>query len=538
MGSPSEETEIGWIAVAGRFGGVVAAAAILWGVSFPGLNPAGQRLLAVTALMAIWWLTQAIPIAATSLVPLAAFPLLGIQSAKVVSQAYINDNVFLYLGGFVIALGIERWGLHRRMALHIVKLLGTSPRRIVLGFIVATGFLSMWISNTACTLLMLPIGLAMLSSLKEFAAATGELEPDDPAFRRFAVALMLAIAYSSTIGGMMTLVGTPTNIAFLQIWKALFPNAPEISAGQWIITWTPFGIVFLLVQWQVLVFRMPPLPGCERLERRFLQDQLTALGSASRGEWLMLLIFLTTALLWVFRTPLQLGPNLAVPGWGPHAQQLLGHWGIDGKQAKDWINDSTVAMTMALLMFCIPAERATGNKVRYLMDWSTAERLPWGVLLLFGGGFALAEAFRSTGLSEWVGREVTRTISGTSPWLLVAGLCLSITFLSELTSNVATVTTLLPILAGVALDLPMDPRLVMIPATIAASCGFMLPIATPPNAIVFGTGHVPVGQMMRSGFLLNLIGTILTTLATFWLLVPQQGIAPDRVPGWAARETP
>lgn len=525
---------LGWLIGIGLFVGILA---------FPaptGLPPEAQRVAAVTALMALLWLTQAIPIAATSLIPLVAFPLLGIQSARGVSSAYINENVFLYLGGFIIALGVERWGLHRRFALHIVRRIGSSPKRVVLGFMLATGFLSMWISNTASTLLMLPIGLALLVALHEVAhehEEAGDTPVDpvfDPALQKLAAVLMLGIAYSASIGGLTTLVGTPTNIAFLQIWRAQFPHGPEISAGQWMIMFVPLGAVMLLAAWRVLVFRLPMIPGAERMDRQFFTRRLQALGRPGRGEWLMLVIFTTTALLWIFRTPFQIGAEPLLPGWGGYTERLLIHWGVPAESTGNWIDDSTVAMAMALLCFCLPVDRGDSGRVRWLMDWKTAERLPWGILLLFGGGFAIADGFRTSGLSIWVGREFADVVGGAPPWLLVMGVCFLLTFLTEFTSNVATVSALLPILAGAAISLEIDPRLLMIPATLSTSCAFMLPIATPPNAIVFGSGHVSMTQMVRYGILLNLLGVLLTTLATFLLLIPQQEIRTDRLPEWAA----
>jgi sodium-dependent dicarboxylate transporter 2/3/5 len=517
---------------------------IVWFYPAPGdLPPAAQRLAAVTALMAVLWLTQAIPIAATSLLPLALFPLLGIQNAADVSKSYISKSIFLFLGGFIIALGIEKWGLHRRMALHVVRLLGTSLKRIVLGFMLATAFLSMWISNTASTLLMLPIALAMISSLRDLSqpADTTNSTAADPAndvMSRMTLALLLGIAYAASIGGLTTLVGTPTNVAFVGIWENEFPLAPEMSAGRWMVAVAPLGLVLLLCTWAVLVWRLPRLPGKQRLDRSFFSDKLRELGRPTFAERLMLVVFASTALLWIFRQPLQFGAFTFPFSWGVPLQSCLVRLGVDAELAVKYVDDSTVAMTMALLMFFLPAARDENGRQQYLMDWETAERLPWGILLLIGGGFALAGAFTGTGLSEWIGHRFAEGVQDWPLWLLIAAVCLLLTCLTELTSNVATVSTLIPILASVCPKLGIDPRLILIPATISASCAFMLPIATPPNAIVFGSGRVRMVDMAKYGIVLNLLGVVLVTAATYYFIIPQFGISLEGLPDWAEPVAP
>lgn len=525
----------------GLLGKIAALAAFAAVVALPtptGMEPAAQRMAAVTLAMAILWLTQALPIAATSLIPLVAFPLLGIMPAQEVSTKYVDHNVFLFLGGFIVALGIEKWGLHRRMALHIVRLLGTSLPRVVLGFMLATAFLSMWISNTASTLLMLPIGLAMISSLKELLEQDDGNDIDDadthPEIAHLGVVLMLAIAYGASIGGFTTLVGTPTNVTFVGIWgeyfsQKKFPDAPEFSAGGWMAAVFPLGLMLLLCAWGVLTWRLPRHIGGTKLDRRFFGDKLRALGPPTSAEWRMLVIFVTTAALWIFRKPLTFGGTEFVPGWGNGVAYLLSDWGVTAKG----IHDSTVAIGMAVLMFAIPAARDAGGRTRFLMDWQTAEKLPWGILLLIGGGFAIARGFTATKLSNWIGDEFAAAVGGWPAWALVLGVCLLMTFLTELTSNVATVSAMMPIFAAASLSIGVDPRLIMIPAVISASCAFMLPIATPPNAIVFGSGRLRMGQMVRYGVLLNFIGAVLITIATFVLLVPQLGISLGELPAWA-----
>ena len=571
--SSAEEPVSETVAIVGRWLGLGLGLAVLLAPKPDGLDPAGQRLAAVVLLMAVWWVTQAMPEAVTSLLPLALFPLLGIQPAKTVGQSYLGDNSFLYLGGFIIALGIERWGLHRRIALLTVTAVGTSPKRIVLGFLLATFCLSMWISNTATTLLMLPIATALLATLEKLRrpqagavagpmpavtglnaepvsgkalAAGGALStarkpaasalpltsddavpppiPPDRAFDHFALALTLGIAYAATIGGLTTLVGTPTNIAFVNIWTKQFPDEPVISAGQWMLTWTPFGIVFLLCTWRLLVWGMKTPAGFEGLDRGFFLKRIRELGAMRRGEWIMLALFLLTALLWIFRTDFQFGAEPLIPGWNRLTASWLMAWKIPAKEAFDYISDATVGMTVAMLMFVIPVDRNPRGQTRFLMDWETASKLPWDILLLFGGGFAIAGAFESTKLSVWVGQVFSHVAAGQPVWVLVAAVCLLLTFLSEFTSNVATVNAVVPIIAAASVALNVDPRLLMIPATIAASCAFMLPIGTPPNAIVYGTGRIRMSQMAGYGLILNLLGVVLATLATLWLMVPQLGI--------------
>ena len=558
----SDNTTAQLVAMIGRWGGLVLFL-LVWFIPAPeGLAPAGQRLLAATLLMGTYWLTGAMPIYATSLIPLALFPLLGILSAKEVSSAYISHTVFLFFGGFVIALGIERWGLHRRIALRILTSVGSSPKRVVLGFMLATGFLSMWISNTATTLLMLPIALSLASSLREIR------NEDDQGESAFEIALLLGIAYSASIGGMLTLVGTPTNVAFAEIFRRQFPEAPEISMGAWIMAFLPMGLVFFTIVWWMLC---RPIKRTAPVEKDFFRDRLKALGPPSYGEKCMLAIFAITAALWMFRSDLDFGLGFTIPGWKHIAARwlvaLMGdpsgvevltlNEATDGKLlavsaiqsgiestiaqklklVTSYINDSTIAMTMCLVMFLIPVRSPAASPSsprRFLMDWKTLDKMPWGILLLFGGGFALADAFTATGLSGWIGHAAGGLLGALPVWVIVAGICLTITFLTEFTTNIATVAAFMPVLAALAVNLGIDPRLIMIPAALSASCAFMLPIATPPNAIVFGSGRVRTQDMARNGVLLNLIGVVLITAITFTWALPRLGVEGDgKSPEWA-----
>jgi sodium-dependent dicarboxylate transporter 2/3/5 len=488
-----------------------------------GMNPEAHRLIAVTVLMAGLWITQAVPLAATSLLPLALFPLLGIMKPDEVSKAYINDTLFLYIGGMIIALGIERWQLHRRIALHLVSIVGVSPRRLVLGFLISTAALSMWISNTACTLMMLPIALAMLKTLDDADAAL----PSAARIRQghttqLAAPLLMSIAYSASLGGMMTLVGTPTNSSAAGIYRDQLPHAPEVTMADWIMTCGPIGIVYLAVTWFVLTRGLAQATSADRALEDDLKLQLRSLGPATSAEFRMMLVFGLTGLLWITRTKLVIGSVTLLPGWldGFRAfSQML--TGSTAALKGDIISDATVSMTMAVLLFFLPSgtRDRTGRSIP-LMDWPTANRLPWDMILLFGGGFALADGFRTTELSAWLGSALQAHLHGQSPWVVVAVLCTLMIFLTELTSNVATVNTVMPTLLAMAAPLGMDARLIFIPVTLAASCGFMLPIGTPPNAIVFSTGRISSRQMAGYGLILNLVGTPILTLGTFLIIGP------------------
>lgn len=531
---------------AGRWLAPLVFVGLLWCPAPEGLPVSAWRLVAVTVAMAILWFTQGLPIAATSLIPLCAYPLLGIQKADEVSKSYIDSNIWLSLGGFIIALGIERWGLHRRMALHVLCGLGTSPRRLVLGFMAATCFISMWISNTAAALMMLPIGMALLKTLEELSA--GSKSPDGstvdgsrlsmPWLPVLGTSLVLGIAYAASIGGTMTTVGTPTNVAFLGIWSRQFPNAPQVPTGQWIMSFGPFGVVMTLATWLVLTRHLPRQLPRNWLPADFFRNRLHALGRPRRGELWMFVIFVSTALLWIFRAPFQIGEKPLVMGWGNWLETVLAALGWAGSFKATFLHDATVSISMCLLMFCIPVEKDKQGKTAFLMDWQTAHRLPWDLVLLFGGGFALAGAFETTGLARWIGDNLTSIVTVRSIILWIIIICTLMTFLTEFTSNVATANMFLPIIASVSVSLGYDPRLLMLPATISTSLGFMLPVGTPPNAIVFGTGRVRIDQMARYGFVVNLLGIVLVSITTLFWMVPVMGISLTKKPDWAVNAVP
>jgi len=487
------------------------------------LPRAARNTLAVTILMATWWMTVAIPIPATSILPMFLFPVLGILPSGTTAANYANNITFLFMGGFILALGIQRWGLHRRIALHVVHVVGTNPHRMVLGFMLATAILSMWISNTATVLMMLPIAMAVITSMREVAGGKG--------MGSFAPALLLGIAYSASIGGLATPIGTPPNMSFLRILEILYPQAPTISFGHWFLSFLPLVVIFLPVSWLLLTRVIHKLGrGTVGAGREVIREELSGLGSMSRSERRMLGVFVATALLWITRGDLEMGA-ISIPGWAGLVERALSLEHFSG-----YLHDATVAVGMALLIFLIPGDRDEEGKSRKLMDWETAVQLPWGILLLFGGGFALASALKESGLSQYLGEAFAGHVQDLHPIVLVAAVCLLLTFLTELTSNTATTEVMLPVLAGAAGAMGINPLLLMVPATLSASCAFMLPVATPPNAIVFGSGQVEMRQMIRAGIWLNFIGAILITLVFYFVSSRLLGIDLTTVPTWAVTQ--
>ena len=460
-----------------------------------GLSVAGWRTAAAAMLMAVWWITEALPIPATSLVPLVLFPLLGAGTIRETAAPYADPLIFLFLGGFLIATAMQRWGLHKRIALRIIGLVGTGPRALVAGFMLASAFLSMWVSNTATAMMMLPIGLSVVQLAEE-------AETETAMHHHFALALLLGIAYGCNIGGMATLIGTPPN--------ALMAGFIEVTYGQTIsfVNWLAVGLplvavglplTFLVLTRVVFPLRMTALPGGHAL----IEGALKGLGRMKRGEQWVALVFALTALLWITR-PLLTGllPNLS---------------------------DAGIAMAGGLILFVIPIELKRGV---FVHSWESARRLPWGTLLLFGGGLSLASAFVRTELATWIG-ETLQAI-GFLPVLVVVLVTVTvIVFLTELTSNAATTAAFLPVVAAFAIGIGQNPLLLAVPAVLGASCAFMLPVATPPNAIVYGSGRVPIPQMTRAGIWLNLLFIILITALAYTLLLLVFDVGIGIVPEWA-----
>ncbi len=476
--------------------GPVLFLAVLLILDFTPDNPLPTRMAAVAVLMATWWITDAIPLFATSLLPMVLYPLLGILAGKTTAPLYINSTIFLFLGGFLIALAMEKWNLHRRIALFIIRRVGGGPSRLILGFMVAAAFLSMWISNTATAIMMVPIGMAIVLQME---ARFGRRETHS-----FTLALMLGIAYACSLGGMATLVGTPPNLAFARIYEISFPEAEPIAFGAWFVMALPIATVMLAVVWLLLTRVFFRFPDHLTADRAIVDREYAELGPPSYEEKVVLAVFSLTALLWVFRNPLQLG-FLSIPGWS----QLLPVAGL--------LDDGTVALFMALLLFIIPTRSAEANSVA-IMTGSRIRSLPWEIVLLFGGGFALAEGFQVSGLADLIGNRFG-VLGDVHPLVMVGLICLSLTFLTEVTSNTATTQMILPILASLSVEMQVSPLLLMIPATLSASCAFMMPVATPPNAIVFGSGRIRIPEMARVGLIINLVGVVLIALL-FYLLGP------------------
>ena len=511
MEESSEETGkgSGLISNLALIGGLVVSLLFVLLVDLSPGNPAVTRTAAVALLMAIWWITEAVPLAITSLLPLILFPTLGIMSGNTVAPLYLNNIIFLFIGGFLVALAMQRWGLHKRIALRILLWFGIRPRGILLGLMVAAAFMSMWISNTATTMMMLPIVFAIVLNLEE---AVGK-----SAVKKYAVAVLLAIAYGASIGGIATLVGTPPNLAFVRILDISFVNAPNITFTTWMMLAFPISVVLLIfVWWLLVVFYCPKKSEFKGVDTELFKKQYRDLGPLLFEEKVVLVDFILLALLWLSRETLTIG-NFTIPGWS----QLFGK--------PNYIDDGTVAITMAFLLFLVPAKRQGFSRV---MDWKAVTKLPWGIVLLIGGGFALASAFKESGLSMWFCNQL-QSAGTLPPIVLIAIICFMMTFLTEMTSNTATAQMLLPILASLAVAVKMNPLLLMIPGTISCSCAFMLPVATPPNAIVFGTERLRIWDMARTGFLINLFGVVLVTLVMYFWGQTVFGIDVTQFPDWA-----
>ena len=474
-----------------RIGFVAGAMACLLLLLLPApaaLSPAAWRTAGVVALMAIWWTTEAVPLAATAMLPLVLFPLFGILPMPAAAAPYANDIVFLSMGGFLIAVAMERCGLHRRIALGIVAMVGTRPNRLVLGFMLAAAFLSMWISNTATTAMMYPIGMAIAVLFRP---------QDQEGPFELGICLMLGIAYASTIGGITTLIGTPPNA----VLAATVNETLGITIGfvDWMMVGVPIAVVFLPVGWLLLTRVMYP-PGELRGDAEgVLSDERAKLGPMSRSEWTVAIVFVVTALAWVLRESKQIG-DVTIPGIEAFAP---------------WVKDSTIAMAAAVLLFLVPTN---WRQFTFALDWPTAKRIPWDIIVLFGGGLSMARAMSETGLAEWIGNAVTQ-FAAWPAWLILGGVAFLFLFLTEVTSNVATATMAMPIMAGAASGLGLAPLQLMATAALAVSMAFMLPVATPPNAIVFASGYVTVPQMAKVGFWFNLISGVLVTVAAS-VLVP------------------
>ena len=465
----------------GLLSGPLAFILVLFFFQPEGLNPEAKAILASTIWIAIWWITEAIPIAVTALLPIILFPLTGGLDLTQTTASFGHKYVFLYVGGFIIAIAIQKWNLHKRIALNIIRIIGTNVVKIILGFMIATAFMSMWISNTATAVMMLPIAMAIVAQLKD---NPNTIEDENEIFGK---ALMLGIAYSASIGGVSTLIGTPPNLVLAGVVEETFGY--EITFSEWFKFGFPISIILLFICWKYITgiafkFKQKDFPG----GREEINNQLKLIGKISYEEKLIAIVFSLTAFAWVTRDYLL---KILIPV----------------------IDDTIIAMVSAIIIFLLP----TKDGKRRLLNWDEAVKLPWGILLLFGGGMALAAGFKESGLALWIGNQMT-LLDGVSLFLLVFILITSVNFLTEITSNLATTAMLLPILYPMAINIDVHPFILMVSTTVAASCAFMLPVATPPNAVVFGSGYLRIPDMVKIGIWMNIISIFLLTFFIFYLL--------------------
>jgi sodium-dependent dicarboxylate transporter 2/3/5 len=462
----------------------IAVSLLLYFVNPFGVSPAAAKVLAIAGLMITWWITEALPMPVVALFPLVLFPLLKISSIKATGAFYGNEVIFLFMGGFMLGLAIEKWNLHRRIALNIVRLTGTSGDRIILGFILATGLLSMWLSNTATTMMMFPIALSVIHVMKENNKGEGSI-------RNFSLTIMLAIAYAANIGGIATIIGTPPNVAYKGYIKEAYNY--EIGFVDWMLLCTPLAILLLAtLYWVMVKWLFPNRIKSDDGTRQLIQSEVNQLGPLSTAEKRVLIIFIVTALLWILRKIIN--------------------------DAQNWfeLDDTMIAVMCAVALFICPAG-ANEEKNDSLLEWGDTSKMAWGILLLFGGGIALAGALEKAGLMEQLGQWLSQ-FSGNG-FILVLVIVFVSMFISEVMSNVAQVIVFAPVVSSLADALHMNPLLLGIPMTLAASCAGMLPMGTPPNAIVFASGHIKLRQMAKAGFVMNMIAVILITLFC-WFLLP------------------
>ncbi|HAA15666.1 MAG TPA: anion transporter [Cytophagales bacterium] len=447
------------------------------------LSPEGVAVMATTAWVACWWLTEAAPMAATALLPIFLFPLLGALPIRQTTEAYAHPMIFLFVGGFILALSMEKWNLHRRIALTILSKVGDHGKQIVLGFMVATGFLSMWISNTATTVMMLPIGLAVI----------GQMSAQQPG-SSFGKALLLGIAYSASIGGMATLVGTPTNPIFAGIAEETY--GISIGFTEWFALGFPITILLIAAAWWFLTHVAFKITRSLAGGADFSQ-QLVALGRVKREEKVILVVF-----------------GLIASAW------------IGGRYIREFIapglHDTAIAIAGATVLFLWPSRSDSSGR---LMTWEDTLKLPWSVLILFGGGLSIARGFTTSGLAAWIGNQLA-TLETWPLFLIILVIVALVNFLTEVTSNVATASMILPILAALATTIGVHPFTLMVGATFAASCAFMLPVATAPNAVIFGSGELRIPDMVRAGFLLNLFSVVIISLVVYFLMPLIWDLAP------------
>ncbi len=484
MSSSSPPSGSVWRQRAAVIAGPALFLALLFGFDPVPSQPAVGRTLAVAAWLAVYWLTEAIPLAATALLPVVLFPLLGVMDANAIAPAYINDLIFLFIGGFLLAIAMQEWGLHRRVALRTLAWIGKSPSTVLLGVMGATWMISWWVSNTATTLMMLPIVIALAAKLEERAGEEA---------RTLTPALLLAVAYGASIGGMATLIGTAPNIVFSRVYSLTFPDGTPVTFLTWMAVAAPISAVIGALTFFYLRARF--LRECRiDVDRGIIRGEMRALGPISFEERMVFVVFLVFVTLIVTRADVVIGSE-TIRGWASRI-------GVGSR-----VGDGSVAIGSALLLFLLPARARSGR----VLEAPAIAKLPWDIVILFGGGFALAEAFQVSGASQYLGERLSG-LAGAHPVVIVFAVCVVVAFLSELASNTAIAQVVLPVLGSLASVTGVHPLLLMVPATLAASCGFMLPVATPPNAIVFATRRIRASEMVRAGFAVDWIGIVVITV--------------------------
>ncbi len=506
-------------------------------------NPLVTRMAAIIVLMAIWWITEAIPLSATALLPIVLFPLMGIMRGRElpagnridldtatfaegfsasdfdiifpnVANQYMDWIILLFMGGFMVAVAVEKWNLHKRIALHTLRIIGGQPHRLVLGFMVSTGFLSMWLSNTATALMMMPMGMSLVllyEELNQKIVAEGGIA--DSRAENFSLTLLLGIAYGASIGGFATLIGTPPNGVLITQMSQLFPDAPEITFSTWMLFALPMSFIYMLIAWVLLTRFVFPLPSSTPFSgKEFIQNEISKLGPMTTEEKRVTGVFVTFAVLLMTRKERLFGEEIDIFGWSYYLDNILR--AVGSEPVGYMIDDGSVSIAVALTLFMIPASKEIGGR---LMDWEDAKRVPWGILILFGGGLAIAKGFGTSGLSDYVAVLLGDLLGDAEPLVIVMSTVAFITGLTEVASNTATISLSLPIMASLSQAIEAHPLLLLIPTTLAASCAFMLPVSTPPNAIVYGSGRVPIMKMVIAGIWLDILSVFLLTLFVYTL---------------------
>jgi sodium-dependent dicarboxylate transporter 2/3/5 len=462
------------------------------------LNTKAWLTLGVAMLMATWWITEAIPLPVTGLLPLIFFPILGVSSIKETAQAFSHPIIFLFMGGFIIGLAMQHTGLHKRIAYYIIAKFKNGPKSLIFGFMCATAFLSMWISNSATAIMMLPIALSIITVFKE--------DKNTAKNNNFDKALVLSIAFSATIGGIATIIGTPPNTVMAAMLSELYNY--EINFLDWLKIGLPTSLILLPITWIVLTFLCFPLDSSIIIKNKIINDKIKKLGKISQDEIMVGVVFIITASLWISRKWISSALENIIPSGA--------------------LNDSTIAISAAIILFIIPSNRPNRDR---LINWDVVQSIPWGALILIGGGLSLATVINSSGLAAWIG-SLSSNLSGISIILIVLISIASIIILTELTSNTATASTFIPIFGATALGLGQDPLLLIIPATLGASCAFMMPVATPPNTIAYASGHLKISDMIKAGVWLNIISLIVIGIIIALILGPVFDVELNKIPLW------